>query len=208
MLQTWTTEDVLATFFWVVVHPEVNIIVVQAYTKDSKCEYAASCWDSASRSSVKSVLLADDCGGFFLFVSFFVSTRCWLLGGVGVGISVSITSGSLLAVVDRAGLIGSAVWIGTGSGAVGGRFVGFYDGGPGGLGVAVAVLVMASEGFERRCLKQSPVFLKCLWCQSGIGMYGSFLPVVLGMEVVSRDLYLVVQPEAHYSPLSENWLDH
>ncbi|GJV37848.1 hypothetical protein Tco_1410325 [Tanacetum coccineum] len=61
-------------------------------------------------------LCADDSGGFFLFGSLSVSTGFWFPGGVvsglvGFCVSVLVTSGSLLAVVDNAGLVGAFVGI-------------------------------------------------------------------------------------------------
>ncbi|GJX06907.1 leucine-rich repeat-containing protein [Tanacetum coccineum] len=93
---------------------------------------------------VKRDLCADDSGGFFLFGSLSVSTGFWFPGGVvsglvGFCVSVSATSGSLLAVVDNAGLVG---FIGIGIGfravegggcaaGVGRRSVGCCGGGVG-----------------------------------------------------------------------------
>ncbi|GKE67862.1 hypothetical protein Tco_1522023, partial [Tanacetum coccineum] len=62
---------------------------------------------------VKSALLVDDCGGCFLFVYLLVSgatslARGIVFGVVGDAVYASITSGSLLAVVDlmALGLVG------------------------------------------------------------------------------------------------------
>ncbi|GJV68753.1 leucine-rich repeat-containing protein [Tanacetum coccineum] len=93
---------------------------------------------------VKRDLCADDSGGFFLFGSLSVSTGFWFPGGVvsglvGFCVSVSATSGLLLAVVDNAGLVG---FIGIGIGfravegggcaaGVGRRSVGCCGGGVG-----------------------------------------------------------------------------
>nr|GEU37604.1 hypothetical protein [Tanacetum cinerariifolium] len=85
---------------------------------------------SAFGGPVKSALFTDDCGGSFLFVSFLVFGANSLAGGVVFGVvgacrSVSITSGSLLDVVDSAGLAGFVVWMCICSGAIGGRFWAF-----------------------------------------------------------------------------------
>ncbi|GJW11590.1 hypothetical protein Tco_1577417 [Tanacetum coccineum] len=78
----------------------------------------------------KSALLVDDYWGLFLFVSFLVygatlSDGGVVFGVVAVPISVSITSGSVLAVVDSARLGGFAIWTAAGSGAVDGGFCKF-----------------------------------------------------------------------------------
>nr|GEW57825.1 hypothetical protein [Tanacetum cinerariifolium] len=75
-------------------------------------------------SLAKSTLLVDDYGGCFLFVSLLVSSGASLAEGVGFGVvgaavSASITSGSLLVVVDNAGLGGFATWVSTCAGAIG-----------------------------------------------------------------------------------------
>ncbi|GKG47261.1 hypothetical protein Tco_0504458, partial [Tanacetum coccineum] len=73
------------------------------------------------------VFLADGCGGSFLLVSFLASGanslgRGVVFGVVGAAISVSVTSGSLLAVVESAGLVGFAGWKGICSGGMDNKF--------------------------------------------------------------------------------------
>ncbi|GKF28395.1 hypothetical protein Tco_0094737, partial [Tanacetum coccineum] len=77
---------------------------------------------SAAGSVSKSALLVDDYWGGFLFVSFLVYCATLSDGGVVFGvvavpISVSITSGSLLAIVDNARLgiwMRGSCWTGVG----------------------------------------------------------------------------------------------
>nr|GEV29837.1 hypothetical protein [Tanacetum cinerariifolium] len=94
-----------------------EMVVGLFYGLDAHKGFVSSCYvflvtsdGFISWASVKRDLRADDSDGLFLFGSFFVSTGFWLHGGVVFGlvgfcISASITSGSLLAVVDNNGLV-------------------------------------------------------------------------------------------------------
>ncbi|GKF50160.1 hypothetical protein Tco_0146627, partial [Tanacetum coccineum] len=88
---------------------------------------------SSSWLFMKRALLVDDSVGFFLFGSLLGSMRFWFPGGVVFGwvgfcMSGTIDCGSLLMVVDSAGLVGAFIGIGIGSGLVGERFGGVCGG--------------------------------------------------------------------------------